>query len=165
MNCREYENHLQEQLDGSSVMAPTGASEHLAECARCRALSQAARLLEGGLPVLATPTPPPDLSQRIVTRVLAARRRRLVTRYVLGFTWGKEGANSEVLFELAPQGDKVMLTLTHRKLPTREEMVNVSGGWHLHLTLLEHQLAGTKPPRFWDTFAKLEPQYEARVPR
>jgi hypothetical protein len=74
---------LHEQLDGSGVIAPTGVSEHLAECARCRALSQAARLLEGGLPALATPTPP-ELSQRIVTRVLVARRRRLVARYALG---------------------------------------------------------------------------------
>lgn len=91
-----------------------------------------------------------------------------VTRYepprVLAFTWGKEEANSEVLFELAPRGDKVLLTLTHRKLPTREEMVNVAGGWHVHLLMLEHRLQGTKPPRFWDTHAKLDAQYSQLIP-
>jgi uncharacterized protein YndB with AHSA1/START domain len=91
-----------------------------------------------------------------------------VTRYepprVLAFSWGKEGATSEVLFELAPKGDKVLLTLTHRKLPTREEMVNVGGGWHLHLLMLEHVLNGTKPPRFWDTHAELKKKYEEMIP-
>jgi uncharacterized protein YndB with AHSA1/START domain len=92
-----------------------------------------------------------------------------VTRYepprVLAFSWGKEGANSEVVIELVPRGDKVLLTLTHGKLPTREDTVNISGGWHLHLMLLEHQLAGTKPPRFWDTHAVLNKKYEQRIPR
>ena len=92
-----------------------------------------------------------------------------VTRYepprVLAFSWGKEGANSEVLFELAPQGDRVLLTLTHRKLPTRAEMVDVSGGWHLHLTMLRHQLEGAPPPRLWDMHAELEKKYEKLIPQ
>ena len=36
----------------------------------------------------------------------------------LAFTWGGE---SEVVFELAPKDGKVLLTLTHRKLPTEAE--------------------------------------------
>jgi uncharacterized protein YndB with AHSA1/START domain len=91
-----------------------------------------------------------------------------VTRYEpprgLAFTWGKEGAESEVVFELAPQGDKVLLTLTHRKIVSREDMVNFSGGWHLHLLVLEHVLAGTKPPRFWDTHAQLDAKYQRMIP-
>jgi len=78
--------------------------------------------------------------------------------------WSDEQQNSEVIFELAPRGEKVLLTLTHRRLPTRKEMVDVSGGWHLHLTLLEHLLEGRKPPRFWDTHAELEKKYEKLIP-
>jgi hypothetical protein len=43
-------------------------------------------------------------------------------------------------------------------------MLNVSGGWHLHLTLLQHELEGTKPPRFWDTHAKLDAKYRKLIP-
>ena len=36
----------------------------------------------------------------------------------LAFTWG---GKSEVVFDLAPKDGKVLLTLTHRKLPTEDE--------------------------------------------
>jgi len=83
---------------------------------------------------------------------------------LLAYTWGASGENSEVVFELEPQGDKVLLTLTHQKLPNREEMRGNAGGWHLHLTMLTHLLEGTQPPRFWDTHALLEEKYRKLVP-
>ena len=43
-------------------------------------------------------------------------------------------------------------------------VVMLSGGWHLHLTMLQHVLEGTKPPRFWDTHAKLEAKYAEIIP-
>jgi uncharacterized protein YndB with AHSA1/START domain len=51
----------------------------------------------------------------------------------LAFTWD---GTSEVVFELAPRGDKVLLTLTHRKLPNDAERIGTAGGWHCHLTIL-----------------------------
>lgn len=82
----------------------------------------------------------------------------------LGFTWGGgDEPESEVVFELSPQGEKVRLVLTHRKLATKAEMVNVSGGWHLHLGLLEDQLAGNPPRPFWSRHEALEADYAARI--
>ena len=44
----------------------------------------------------------------------------------LVFTWGKEG--SDVSFTLETRGEKVLLTVVHRRLPTRGMMVGVSSG-------------------------------------
>lgn len=81
------------------------------------------------------------------------------------FTWPEEeGGESEVGFELAERGDKVLLTLTHRKLATRGLMVGVAGGWHSHLAMLEARLEGRDPPPFWPLVERVEREYEARVP-
>jgi uncharacterized protein YndB with AHSA1/START domain len=89
-----------------------------------------------------------------------------VTRYepphVLGYTWDEQG--SEVTFELAAQGDKVLLVLTHRRLPDRAALANVSSGWHLHLGLLEDLLAGKETRPFWSNQARLEAEYAQRTP-
>jgi uncharacterized protein YndB with AHSA1/START domain len=80
----------------------------------------------------------------------------------LAFTWG---GNSEVVFELAPKDGKVLLTLTHRKLPNEEERNDVSGGWHCHLTVLADKLEGRTPPAFWDIFRKVSTEYANGIPR
>jgi uncharacterized protein YndB with AHSA1/START domain len=85
--------------------------------------------------------------------------RRLV------YTWPEDnGDESEVSFELADRGDKVLLTLTHRKLARRSLMVGVGGGWHSHLAVLEARLEGRDPPPFWPMVERLKREYEARVP-
>jgi uncharacterized protein YndB with AHSA1/START domain len=87
---------------------------------------------------------------------------------VLAYTWGDEGrdpgqpATSEVTFELTPRGGDVVLVLTHRRLASREEMVNVSAGWHTHLALLGDRLSGIEPKAFWTVLARLEKEYEDR---
>jgi uncharacterized protein YndB with AHSA1/START domain len=80
----------------------------------------------------------------------------------LAFTWG---GNSEVVFELAPKDGKVLLALTHRKLPNEEERNDVSGGWHCHLTVLADKLEGRTPPAFWDIFRKVSTEYANGIPR
>ena len=40
----------------------------------------------------------------------------------ISFTWQNSG---DVTFELAPQGDKVLLTVIHRRLPDRDTMLMV----------------------------------------
>ena len=83
---------------------------------------------------------------------------------VLSYSWGEgEGRNSEVTFELGPEGDRVRLVVTHRRLPNRKEMVSVAGGWHAHLGILEDQLNGAEPRGFWSTHAGLEAEYEKRI--
>jgi len=80
---------------------------------------------------------------------------------LLSFTWDEENASpSEVTFELKPQGDQVQLVLIHRKLASRKDMVNVSGGWHAHLGILEARLKGLEPGPFWSEILRLESEYE-----
>ena len=61
----------------------------------------------------------------------------------LVFTWGKE--DSDVSMALEPRGEKVLLTVVHRRLPTRGMMVGVSTGWHAHLDMLVVRLNGEAP--------------------
>jgi uncharacterized protein YndB with AHSA1/START domain len=79
---------------------------------------------------------------------------------LLAFTWD----DSEVSFELEARSAEVILTLTHRKLAGRTEMVDVSGGWHLHLDVLRQRLSGAKTERFWTALEELDREYEARTP-
>ena len=78
---------------------------------------------------------------------------------LLAWTWDE----SEVVFELAPKGDEVLLTLTHRRLPSRDEMRNVSSGWHVHLDVLAERLRGEPLRPFWPRIEKLESEYETRI--
>jgi uncharacterized protein YndB with AHSA1/START domain len=83
---------------------------------------------------------------------------------LLSYTWGGPSGESEVTFELTPQGEDVMLVLTHRRLGNRGAMVSVAGGWHTHLGILLDQLEGREPRPFWSTFEPLEAEYERRLP-
>ncbi|MGZ8348839.1 MAG: SRPBCC family protein [Allosphingosinicella sp.] len=84
---------------------------------------------------------------------------------LLVFLWFEEsGPPNEVSWELAPRGDQTLMILTHSRLPNRAMMVDVSGGWHLHLEVLEAVLAGRAPGPFWSRNAELEREYQARIP-
>lgn len=66
----------------------------------------------------------------------------------------------EVSIELAPVGDEVMLTLTHRQLVGERLILNVCAGWHAHLELLVAHLEGREPPSLWGTWKRLRKDYE-----
>jgi hypothetical protein len=84
---------------------------------------------------------------------------------LLTITWEENAKGcSEVTFELKPDGANVLLTLTHRRLPDRAELVGVSGGWHTHLDLLADLLGERAPAPFWTKFTKLEAEYEKGTP-
>lgn len=93
-------------------------------------------------------------------RVLRCEPPRL-----LSFTWGEaDGSESEVTFELTPEGDGVRLVLTHRRLgDDRGVLTSVAAGWHTHLAILAAKLAGAEPPPFWATHTRAEAEYEPRV--
>jgi uncharacterized protein YndB with AHSA1/START domain len=78
---------------------------------------------------------------------------------LLSFTFGDAG---EVTFELSPRG--VLLVLTHRELKDRAMMVGVASGWHSHLAILIDNLNRVAPRPFWTTHAKMEAEYETRIP-
>lgn len=84
---------------------------------------------------------------------------------LLSYTWGEKPEEaSEVTFELTPRGGEVLLVLTHRRIATRDNMVNFAGGWHAHLGILIDNLNGEKPRGFWSTHEKLGAEYEKRIP-
>ena len=84
---------------------------------------------------------------------------------LLMFSWMEShGSHSEVTFELAERVDKVLLTITHRKLEDRNALLSVSGGWDVHVGILEDVLTDQAPRGFWSSHAKREQEYAARFP-
>lgn len=83
----------------------------------------------------------------------------------LVFLWHEENAApTEVSWELSPRDGKTLMVLTHRRLPSRAMLVDVSGGWHLHLDVLEQVLAGRERGPFWPRNAALAKEYADRTP-
>jgi uncharacterized protein YndB with AHSA1/START domain len=79
----------------------------------------------------------------------------------LAITWGNTGG---VSFELEPEGDRVLLTVVHRRLPDRSTMLNVSAGWHMHLDTLVALAEGRAPEPFWEGWSRLKEDYDGRLP-
>ena len=80
----------------------------------------------------------------------------------LAFTFGTAG---EVTFMLAPAGERVRLTVIHRRLPDRSTRLKVSAGWHAHLDVLVAIASGAPAPAsFWDTWTRLQEDYDKRLP-
>ena len=77
------------------------------------------------------------------------------------FTWGASG---EVSFELEKKGDEVLLTVSHRRPPDRATLLRVAAGWHSHLDVLVARATGKEPGPFWDGWARLEKEYDRRLP-
>jgi hypothetical protein len=76
MNCTEFQEWLQETLDGTSRAASIDSQLHLKQCPECRTWQQALERLEFGLEMLPAAVPPLGLSGRIVAQVLSEQRRR-----------------------------------------------------------------------------------------
>jgi uncharacterized protein YndB with AHSA1/START domain len=81
---------------------------------------------------------------------------------LLSYTWADKPEDSEVTFELTPQGEGVLLVLTHRRLGDSAAMTDVASGWHTHLAILIDHLNGEVPRPFWSTHTGIEAEYERR---
>jgi uncharacterized protein YndB with AHSA1/START domain len=80
----------------------------------------------------------------------------------ISFTWNNSG---DVTFELEPRGERVLLTVIHRRLPDRATMLKVGPGWHAHLDVLVARASGQEPLQpFWDRWLSLQKDYERRLP-
>lgn len=78
---------------------------------------------------------------------------------LLAFTWDDPRGSTEVRFELEPQGERVLLRLTHRRLDDLDTAISVASGWHTHLDFLTARLTGSPLPLFWTVHANLEAAY------
>lgn len=109
--------------------------------------------------------PTPERYQQYEGASFAGRITRLDPPRLLSYSWGEAwGEDSEVTFELTPRGKDVHLVLTHRRLADRAAMVSVASGWHTHIGFLIDLLNGRELPGFWSTHARLEAEYEKRIP-
>jgi uncharacterized protein YndB with AHSA1/START domain len=81
----------------------------------------------------------------------------------LVISWG-EKQTGEVAFTLEKMGDKVMLTIIHRRLPEGNMLLCVAAGWHAHLDVLAARLTGTTPAPHWDHWNRLHAEYTQRLP-
>ena len=93
----------------------------------------------------------------MIGRVVACTPPRL-----LSYRWGEDEDASEVTFELTPKDEKVLLKVTHRRIPGRDQMLSISAGWHTHLDILAARLEGREPAGFWATHTRLEAEYDRR---
>jgi uncharacterized protein YndB with AHSA1/START domain len=108
----------------------------------------------------ATPARYRDMPMSFTGKVLRCEPPRLIE-----FTWiESDGVVSEVTFELSPRGDQVALAITHRKIPSRAELLDIAGGWDVHTGILEDVLAGRTARGFWSTHARLVEEYARRFP-
>ena len=107
---------------------------------------------------------PPANYEQCASNSLDGSVLRLEKPRLLVLSWGRPPmSQTEVTFELTPEGQKVRLVLTHRLLPNRQELVGASGGWHAFLDILEDHLAGKPPRPFFSTHAALHADYERRI--
>ena len=73
------------------------------------------------------------------------------------------GGETEVTYQLEARGKDVLLTIVHRRLPTRELSIGVMSGWDVHTGILADVLNGVEPRPFWTTHSKLEKEYAASL--
>lgn len=85
--------------------------------------------------------------------------------HLLGYTFPLGGANAHVTFELSAEGKGVRLLITHREVEGRGPAVAFTAGWDAHVQILEDRLNGNPPRGFWSLHAKLEREYDQKVPK
>lgn len=84
---------------------------------------------------------------------------------LLSYTWDEDQEHpSEVTFELSPQGNEVLMVLTHRRIKDKKDALGFAAGWHAHVGILVDNLHNRTPRGFWSYFDNLEAEYKKRFP-
>lgn len=110
--------------------------------------------------------PPPEHMAAFAEHRVSGEITACEPPHLLAYSWGgaaAAGEASEVRFELEPRDDKVLLTVTHRRLNDHGAMLNVAAGWHTHLGILAARLSGLEPDGFWRTHTRLVGEYAGRI--
>ena len=83
---------------------------------------------------------------------------------LLEYTWNERELSRGPIFdtlvrwELAEAGDRVRLTLTHKRL-TGSEVIGHGAGWHALLDRLSASVDGNDLPDFWQRYSQLRDKY------
>jgi len=64
------------------------------------------------------------------------------------------GKNGTVRYELAEEGERTRLTLTHSGIVSPVGAMDFGSGWTSHLAVLEARLAGRRVKNFWELHAQ-----------
>jgi uncharacterized protein YndB with AHSA1/START domain len=94
-------------------------------------------------------------------RRMQSRITELDPHRKLAFAWEGSG---DVSFELEQKGSDVLLTVVHRRLPNRGNLLGVGAGWHMHLDVLVARVTGKEAEPFWDGLSRLRKEYDRLVP-
>lgn len=94
-----------------------------------------------------------------VEQTMQSQLLAIVPMQHLAITWGA----GKVVFELAPKGDRVLLTLTHTGLGDAAARVMIGAGWHMHLNILGALTEGREPASFWSGWHELKAVYRTRL--
>ena len=87
--------------------------------------------------------------------------------HVLEYTWNeRELSRGPILdtlvrWELAQTGNRVRLTLAHKRLSAAEAIAH-GAGWHAFLDCLSASVDGREPPHLMERFAQLQGEYNKR---
>jgi uncharacterized protein YndB with AHSA1/START domain len=85
--------------------------------------------------------------------------------HLLAYRWSHgDDEASQVRVALEQRGERVQLTLTHERLPSRDWLLSVTAGWHTHLDILAALLAGERPASFWRSMMANEAAYDNSIP-
>lgn len=86
MNCQDYQNQLDDFLDGDLVADERDAlTSHLQSCAQCRAVFERAEGLARALAAYPVDVPSADFAERVLTRAKAPVRHRPPRLVAAGF--------------------------------------------------------------------------------
>jgi len=87
---------------------------------------------------------------------------RLEPMKLLAHSWGWNGTETEVTYELTPRGKDVLLTIVHKRLG-KELVPAVMGGWDVHSGILSDILSGKQPRPFWSSHEQVAKEYAAAL--
>jgi len=105
-----------------------------------------------------TPDGSLEFDVRFVSKVLAHD-----PPHHLKVTWCESNEPDSILsFTLTEKGDRVELVLLHEKVPSKDYMLGILGGWHAHLDILENRINDKKPGPFWANHETLETEYKQK---
>ena len=68
----------------------------------------------------------------------------------------------EITFELKPDGDHVIFSITQAPVADAQGKASFASGWHAYIDILEDRVRNVKPRAFWTNFSRLEKEYATR---